>query len=70
MARWSGPRGIQIEVIRLNDRPLFKITQTVNGHHYLVEYCATIAAVTKHVDLADLVEVLDFPANDQTATPG
>ncbi|WP_431921313.1 hypothetical protein [Nonomuraea jabiensis] len=70
MTRWSGPKGIQIEVIQLDDRSLFKITQTVNGHRWLVEYAVTIAAITKHVDLADLVEILDFPANDHTAAPG
>ncbi|MDX3101767.1 hypothetical protein [Nonomuraea angiospora] len=57
-------------MIQLDDRSLFKITQTVNGHRWLVEYAATIAAITKHVDLADLVEVLEFPAKDLPAAPG
>ncbi|MGW6504576.1 hypothetical protein [Nonomuraea angiospora] len=70
MARWTGPKGIQIEVIQLDDRSLFKITQTVSGHRRLVEYAATIAAITKHVDLADLVEILDFPAHDHTTAQG
>lgn len=61
MAQWSGPKGIVVEVIRLDARPLFKVTQTVRGHRYLLGYCATIAEVTKHVDLADLCEVIDFP---------
>jgi hypothetical protein len=61
MTRWSGPKGIVVEVIRLDARSLFKVTQTVHGHRYLLGYCATIAQVTKYVDLADLCEVITFP---------
>ncbi|WP_165969580.1 hypothetical protein [Nonomuraea terrae] len=49
-------------MITLNDRQRFKVTQKTNGRRYLLGYCATIAQVTRHVDLADLVEVVDFPA--------
>jgi hypothetical protein len=62
VARWHGPRGIEIEIILLDSGPLMKVTQQVNGRRYLLGYCATIADVTKHVDLADLVEVIPFPA--------
>ena len=60
--RWHGPNGIQVEPIILDARPLLKVTQTVNGRRYLLEYCRTIAHVTAHVDLADLIEVIDLPA--------
>jgi len=59
--RWRGPNGIQVEVIMLDSGPMLKITQTVNGHRYINGYARTIADLTKHVDLADLVEVVDFP---------
>lgn len=62
MAVWRGPGGISVEVIRLETRPLLKVTQTVNGRRYLLGYYATIADVTKHVDLADLCEVIRFPS--------
>ncbi|MFI7643758.1 hypothetical protein [Nonomuraea sp. NPDC049400] len=62
MAQWSGPNGITVEVIQLNTRPLFKVTQTINGRRYLLGYYATIADLTRHVDLADLCEVISFPA--------
>lgn len=61
MHRWQGPKGIEVEVIQLDHRQLFKVSQRVNGRRYLVGYCGTIAQVAKHVDLADLVEVFPFP---------
>lgn len=67
MTRWHGPRGIEVEVILRDTGPMIRIRQTVNGRKYLVGYCATIAQVTQHVDLADLVEVIDFP--DRQAAP-
>lgn len=70
MARWSGPKGITVEVIQLNARHLFKVTQIVRGHRYLLGYCGTIAEITKHVDLADLVELIDFPAKDLPSATG
>lgn len=61
MATWRGPRGIEIEVIQLDARCLYKVTQTVRSHRYLLGYCASVAEVAEHVDLADLVELIDFP---------
>lgn len=66
MASWRGPDGILVEVIVINDRQRFKISQTVNGRRYLIDYCGTIAQVAKHVDLADLVEVIPFPTQGTT----
>lgn len=38
-----------------------KVTQQVDGRRYLLGYRGTVADATKHVDLADLVEVIHFP---------
>ncbi|WP_157548705.1 transposase [Nonomuraea candida] len=70
MACWHGPRGIQVEVITLGSGQLFKVTQRTNGRRYLVGYCATVGQLARHVDLADLVEVLAFPAKKRHPTPG
>jgi hypothetical protein len=58
VATWHGPNGITVEPIILNDRPRLRVTQTVNGRRYLLGYCANVRQVAKHVDLADLVEVI------------
>ncbi|MGW4412966.1 hypothetical protein ACWEJ6_54020 [Nonomuraea sp. NPDC004702] len=62
MTRWHGPRGILVEVITLGARQRIKVTQTVNGRRYLLGYYGAIAQIVHHVDLADLVEVIDLPA--------
>ncbi|MFC4006672.1 transposase [Nonomuraea purpurea] len=62
MTSWRGPRGIEVEVIRLDRREVFKVTKTGRHGRFLLGYCATIAQVTQHVDLADLVEVIPFPS--------
>jgi hypothetical protein len=62
MKTWHGPDGILVEVIVLDARPVLKVTQLVNGRAYLLGYCRTIVDVAEHVDLADLVEVIPFPA--------
>lgn len=66
--KWCGPNGIQVEAIVLNRRPLLKVTQHVNGRRYLLGYCATTSAVSKHVDLADLCEVYPFPRVSASAS--
>jgi hypothetical protein len=58
VATWHGPDGITVEPIILNDRPRLRVTQTVNGRRYLVEYCTSVRQVARHVALADLVEVI------------
>lgn len=45
----------------LNDRPCLRVTKTVNGRRYHLDYCRDVAAVARHVDLGDLVEVIPFP---------
>lgn len=62
MTCWHGPHGILVEVITLGPRQRIKVTQTVNGRRYLLGYYGTIAQIVHHVDLADLVEVIDLPA--------
>lgn len=67
MTRWHGPDGVEVEIIVLNVAPLYKVSQTVNGRRYHVAYAATIERLAEHVELADLVEVVDFPAKDHPA---
>ncbi|MEV1167363.1 transposase [Nonomuraea sp. NPDC049784] len=62
MSVWHGPRGIEVEVIVLDQRPRFRVMQTVHGRRYLLAYCSRVQEVAQHVSLADLVEVIDFPA--------
>ncbi|MFI7419477.1 hypothetical protein [Nonomuraea sp. NPDC049684] len=62
MTRWHGPRGILVEIITLGARQRIKVTQTVNGRRYLLGYYGAIAQIVRHVDLADLVEVVDLHA--------
>ncbi|SDL72500.1 hypothetical protein SAMN05421874_1282 [Nonomuraea maritima] len=61
MSVWLGPNSILVEVIQLDTRALMKVTQRVHGRRYLIGYCATIGELTRHVDLAELVEVIAFP---------
>lgn len=61
MSVWFGPRGIQIEVIVLDDRQRLRITQTIKGRRYLVAYASTVREVERHAPLADLVEVIELP---------
>lgn len=61
MQCWRGPDGILVEVIVLGAQQRFKVTQTVNGSRYLLGYYGRIADIVRHVDLADLCEVIDFP---------
>jgi hypothetical protein len=64
---WHGPRGIEVEVIVLNQRPRFRVTQTVRGRRYLLAYCSRVEEVAEHVSLADLFEVIDLQAKRVTA---
>lgn len=58
---WHGPRGFEVEVITLGRRALYRVTQVLGGRRWHVANCATISEVSRHVDLADLVEVVDLP---------
>ncbi|MEU8151815.1 transposase [Nonomuraea sp. NPDC048901] len=61
MRVWRGPGGIEVEAIVLDRTPLYKITQKVNNRRYFVADCRTVRDVEQHVDLADLVEVIQLP---------
>lgn len=61
VAVWRGPRGLLVEVIVLDRSPLYRISQHVNGRRYHLAYAHDVAGIAEHVDLADLVEVLQFP---------
>ncbi|MEU4576590.1 transposase [Nonomuraea sp. NPDC023979] len=63
MAVWRGPDGILIEPIVLEQRPCLRVTQDVNGRRYLLGYCTSVKQVARHVDLADLVEVIPLRAH-------
>lgn len=62
MVVWHGPDGIQVEVIVLDQRPCYRITQTAGGRRYLLAYARRVAEVARHVDLADLTEVIPMRA--------
>jgi hypothetical protein len=62
VATWRGTDGIQVEVILLDSAPRYKITQVVGRRRYLLAYTATVDGLAAWVDLADLVEVIPFPA--------
>lgn len=61
MAVWRGPDGIQVEVIVLGTRPCLRVSQVVNGRRFHIGYWS-LGELAKHVDLADLVEVIPFPS--------
>ncbi|WP_433465692.1 hypothetical protein [Spirillospora sp. CA-128828] len=57
--RWVGPRGWDVELIRLDGRPVLRARQ----HRCLVDYCASVPALElvltrAGLTTADLVEVL------------
>ncbi|MFI7126018.1 hypothetical protein ACIBQ1_10010 [Nonomuraea sp. NPDC050153] len=62
MQCWRGPEGIIVEVIVLDAAPLYRVSKVANGIKYFVAYCATTERLAAYVDLADLCEVVDFPA--------
>ncbi|GAA0403301.1 hypothetical protein GCM10009530_64130 [Microbispora corallina] len=54
MSRWVGGDGWEIDAVVLNGRQLLRVRHL--GYH--VAYCASVRDVARHVDLADLVEVV------------
>ncbi|GII34640.1 transposase [Planotetraspora mira] len=56
MTKWVGVHGYEIEAIVLNGRQRLR----VRLYGYLVAYCMSVAEVARHVDLADLVEVVEL----------
>lgn len=70
MSVWHGPKGIEVEAIVLGRRARYRVIQVnevrANGRteicRHILAYCWTPEEVAQHVDLADLVEVVDLPA--------
>jgi hypothetical protein len=58
MSRWVGVGGWEVELVVLNGRPRLRVRHL--GYH--VAYCRTVSELAAHVDLADLVEVVEMPA--------
>ncbi|GLX06782.1 transposase [Microbispora sp. NBRC 16548] len=56
MSRWVGADGYEVAVITLDGRPRFRVRQL----GYTIAYCRTVAELAQHVDLADLVEVVEL----------
>ncbi|MBP2704378.1 transposase [Microbispora sp. RL4-1S] len=54
MSKWVGVDGWTVDLVRLNGRPLLRVRHL--GYH--VAYCASPAELARHIDLADLVEVV------------
>ncbi|MER6007405.1 MULTISPECIES: hypothetical protein [Nonomuraea] len=62
MRVWRGPDGIEIEIITLDQRTCYRISQRVNGIRYHLGYTRRVQEIARHVPLADLVEVIQLPA--------
>ncbi|KAB8184441.1 transposase [Microbispora catharanthi] len=56
MRRWVSSEGHEVDSIVIEGRPLLRVRHL--GYH--IGYCASVAEVAAHVDLADLVEVVDL----------
>jgi hypothetical protein len=54
VSKWVGPGRIEVERIRLNGRQVLRVRK----HGFIVTYARSIAELARHVDLADLVEVV------------
>ncbi|MCC5574451.1 hypothetical protein IMZ11_02195 [Microtetraspora sp. AC03309] len=61
MALWRGINGYEVEHIMLGNRPTLRVSKRVRGARVLVAYCRSVREVAEHVDLADLVEVVELP---------
>ncbi|MEU7894221.1 hypothetical protein AB0B45_15330 [Nonomuraea sp. NPDC049152] len=57
---WRPAAGHEIELIILNGRPCLRVSQWIAGRRYLIAYAWNVRQVAQHVDLADLVEVVDL----------
>jgi hypothetical protein len=53
-----GTAGIEVEHIVLNGRPTLRVSWVGGRNRYIVAYCRSVAELSRHVDLADVVEVV------------
>ncbi|MEV4460368.1 transposase [Microbispora sp. NPDC004025] len=56
MRRWVSPEGHEVDLVVIEGRGLLRVRHL--GYH--VGYCASVEEVAAHLDLADLVEVVDL----------
>ncbi|GLW20047.1 transposase [Microbispora triticiradicis] len=56
MRRWVSAEGHEVDSVVIEGRRLLRVRHL--GYH--VGFCATVEEVAVHVDLADLVEVVDL----------
>ncbi|MFD9944427.1 transposase [Nonomuraea sp. NPDC059023] len=64
--RWVGPRGYEVVPATRAGRQVLRIRR--NG--WLIADCLSVADVAKHVDLADLCEVIALPMNRRYKAAG
>ncbi|WP_214109601.1 transposase [Acrocarpospora catenulata] len=55
--RWVGPDGLEIVPATLGGRQVLRVRR----HGRLIADCFSVEAVARHVDLADLCEVIALP---------
>lgn len=60
VARWLSPNGYEVEHIIRDGRPCLRVSHRVRGRLYHVADCWSPTQVAMHVDLAELVEVVDL----------
>jgi len=60
MPKWVGLHGYEVECIMLDHRQVLRVSQRIGGRRCLIGYCPTVEAVAGMVDLATLVEVVEF----------
>nr|WP_189181944.1 transposase [Microbispora rosea] len=66
MRRWVSSDGHEVDPVVIEGRPLLRVRHL--GYH--VGYCGSVAEVAAHVDLADLVEVVELRQAAEARTQG
>lgn len=59
-SRWVGPDGLEIVPADVHGQQVLRLSR--HGRH--VADCLSVEEVARHVDLADLCEVIPFPVRD------
>ncbi|MEV6041052.1 transposase [Nonomuraea sp. NPDC052116] len=60
--RWVGLDGYEVVGVVHGGRQLLRVRR----HGWVVADCTSVAEVARHVDLADLCEVIELPARRRT----
>jgi hypothetical protein len=63
--RWVGLDGYEVVGVLRAGRQVLRVRR----HGWLVADCVSVAEVAEHVDLADLCEVIDLPAQRAAEEP-